>query len=145
VPAGAACLTRPGIGPGTPYFEDAAQNFRFTLAEFDFQASDPSVSKTAMLDTLLREARPRDTLTLWHLLGRVEGNDRVRVYERMAALVPPPDGVKREGVLQLDEQMLQQWRDKLETAWNNESSLHKSWVKFWTRGLGKVHGPEGKK
>lgn len=145
VPAGAACLTRPGIGPGTPYFEDAAQNFRFTLAEFDFQASDPSVSKTAMLDTLLREARPRDTLTLWHLLGRVEGNDRVRVYERMAALVPPPDGVTREGVLQLDEQMLQQWRDKLETAWNNESSLHKSWVKFWTRGLGKVHGPEGKK
>ena len=33
VPAGAACATRPGIGPGTPYFEDASQTFRTALIE----------------------------------------------------------------------------------------------------------------
>src|SRR6185436_2070098 len=28
VPAGAACATRIGVGPGTPYFEDAPENLR---------------------------------------------------------------------------------------------------------------------
>ena len=28
IPAGAACATRPKVGPGTPYFEDAAADFR---------------------------------------------------------------------------------------------------------------------
>ena len=31
VPAGAVCETRPGIGPGTPYFEDAPSVFREAL------------------------------------------------------------------------------------------------------------------
>src|SRR5215213_1899223 len=36
VPAGAACETRPGIGPGTPYFEDSASTFREALKKIDF-------------------------------------------------------------------------------------------------------------
>ena len=144
VPAGATCATRPGIGPGTPYFDDASEIFRKSLSSFDFEPQ--TESNMANLDLILREARPRDTLTLWHLLGRVAGNDRTRVYERMAALVPPPDGVTREGVLQLNEQMLQQWKDKLETAWGGDGSrLHKGWINFWTRALGKIHGLQGKK
>jgi hypothetical protein len=31
VPAGAACATRTGFGPGTPYFEDASETFRKAL------------------------------------------------------------------------------------------------------------------
>jgi len=65
----------------------------------------------------LDQARPRDTLTLWHLLARVNGADRVRVYDKMAAFVPPPPGVTREGVLQLDQQMLETWRHALESTW----------------------------
>lgn len=146
VPAGAACLTRPGIGPGTPYFEDASENFRFTLAEFDFKQHD-APELTTIVDTLLRDARPRDTLTLWHLLGRVEGSDRVRIYERMAAFVPPPEGVTREGLLQLNEPMLQLWKEKLETTWGDESisGVRKAWIKIWTRVLGKANGFEGKR
>ena len=60
---------------------------------------------------MLDQARPRDTLTLWHLLTRVDGEDRVRVYDKMAAFAPPPAGVTREGVLQLDQKMLDAWRD----------------------------------
>ena len=36
VPAGAACATRPGVGPGTPYFEDASEVFLTALAKLDF-------------------------------------------------------------------------------------------------------------
>ena len=36
VPAGAACPTRRGVGPGTPYFETAPEALRRALAEIDF-------------------------------------------------------------------------------------------------------------
>jgi hypothetical protein len=117
VPAGAACQTRPGIGPGTPYFEDADADFRRALTELDF-GTDTS-GKTAALMTLLQKARVKDTLTLWHLIARVEGDDRRRVYEKMASLVPPPEGVTREGILKLDQTMLETWRDKLERDWTS--------------------------
>jgi hypothetical protein len=111
VPAGAACETRPGIGPGTPYFEDSSAGFREALEKVDFD------NDTAALNLLLDQARTRDTLTLWHLLARVNSEDRLRVYEKMAALAPPPTGVTREGVLQLDQQMLETWRHALESTW----------------------------
>jgi FecR protein/Putative zinc-finger len=111
VPAGAACATRPGVGPGTPYFEDASESFRNALTKLDFEPSDAQVTA---LNVVLHDARPRDTFTLWHLLSRVNGADRARVYDRMAALVPPPKGVTRDGVLRLDQQMLNQWRDEID-------------------------------
>jgi len=146
VPAGASCATRPGIGPGTPYFDDATEVFRRALARLDFQPGTQA-TKIPDLDLLLMDARPRDTLTLWNLLGRVEGNDRVRVYERIAGFSPPPEGVTREGVLQLNEQMLQLWKDKLETTWSQQSfgRLGKAWIKIWTGALGRVKSVEGKK
>jgi len=117
VPAGAACETRPGIGPGTPYFEDSTAAFREALKKVDFDG-DVGV-RGAALTAMLNEMRPRDTLTLWHLLARVNGQDRIRVYEKMAMFVPPPPGVTREGILQLDQQMLETWRHALESSWIN--------------------------
>jgi hypothetical protein len=145
VPAGAACATKPGIGPGTPYFEDASATFRATLAKLDFDAGATADSKGGALDILLSEARVRDTLTLWHLLGRVEGADRARLFDGLAALVPPPDGVSRAGVLSLNEQELQLWKEKLERNWSGESGLRKAWIKVWTSGIGKIHSLEEKK
>ncbi|MGI8838061.1 MAG: FecR domain-containing protein [Pyrinomonadaceae bacterium] len=139
VPAGASCATRPGIGPGTPYFKDASDNFRMALAKFDFEPEDKSWSTIPTLDVLLDQARPRDSLTLWHLLSRVEGTDRERVYDRLAVLVAPPEGVTRAGVLQLNEEMLQRWRDQMETSWAGESQLRQS-VGLWIRAIGNVKG-----
>lgn len=116
VPAGAACETRPGIGPGTPYFEDAPSVFREALKKVDFDGSSDAVG------TVLAWARPRDTLTLWHLLARVHGNERVRVYHKIAEFVPPPPGVTREGVLKLDRQMLDAWKFTLESSWTTGGS-----------------------
>ncbi len=115
VPAEASCETRPGIGPGTPYFEDSSMLFRNELQKVDF---DPDAAqRSAALTLMLNDARPKDTLTLWHLLTRVDGDDRVRVYEKMAALDPAPPGVTREGILQLDQKMLELWRDELKSTW----------------------------
>ena len=136
VPAGASCATRPGIGPGTPYFEDASDMFRMALSKFDFEPENESQST---LGVLLDQARPRDSLTLWHLLSRVAGTDRERVYDRLAVLVAPPDRVTRAGVLQLNEEMLQRWRDKMETTWAGESQVHQT-VGLWMRAIGKASG-----
>lgn len=115
VPAGAACETRPVLGPGTPYFEDASNVFRESVKTVDFNP-DANTRSTALV-SILDQARPKDTLTLWHLLTRVEGEDRARVYDRMAALMSPPSGVTREGILALNRTMLKAWRDSLETTW----------------------------
>jgi len=141
VPAGAACQTRPGIGPGTPYFEDASTSFRMALTKFDFETGDATVP----LQTILSEARPRDSLTLWHLLFRVQGADRVSVYDRLTNLSPPPPGVTREGVMQLNQEMLERWKSELEKTWTGSSSLGKAWKRIWTSGVGRINGLAGKK
>jgi hypothetical protein len=115
VPAGAACQTRKGIGPGTPYFEDASSEFRQALSQFDFESGE---AKHAALAQLLSQARNRDTLTLWHLLSRVSGEDRLNVYSKIASFVPPPEGVTQEGILSLDSKMLERWRDELQPTWS---------------------------
>ena len=105
IPAGAMCSTRPKVGPGVPYFEDASESFRDALHTFD-QAESSSEAASSALPTILSQARPRDGLTLWHLLSRTGGPKRAQVYARFAALVPPPPGVTREGILALDPHML---------------------------------------
>ena len=112
VPAGAMARTRPGVGPGTPYFEDAPDALKGAVDAFDFADGGP-----AAVEIVLREARVRDTLTLWHLLSRVEPGRRVQVYERMAALVPPPPAISRERTLQLDADALRLWREEMAWKW----------------------------
>ena len=108
VPAGGECVTRPGVGPGTPYFPDASGEFRASLVKLDFENGG-----NAALERVLSEAREKDSLTLWHLFPRVSGAGRGAVYDRLASLVPPPEGVSRAGVLRLEQPMLDLWRDRL--------------------------------
>ncbi|MDT7605410.1 MAG: hypothetical protein QOF61_3407 [Acidobacteriota bacterium] len=137
VPTGASCVTQPGASPGTPFFEDASGEFKDALSRFDFSGGGADA-----LSILLKEARPRDTLTLWHLLSRTYGDDRARVYERLMQLAPPPANVTREGVLSLDRRMIDAWKDALEAncfdvkcsfargAWRN----FKGWLQKHTAG-----------
>jgi hypothetical protein len=108
IPAGAVCKTRPKIGPGTPYMEDASTSFQEALSRFDFESISPA-ERNALIGTLIGGARKNDAMTLWHLLSRVGDEDRPRVYDRLAALAPPPAGVTREGILRLDRPMLDTW------------------------------------
>ncbi len=123
IPAGAMCLTRPALGPGTPYFEDASQAFRDALFTFDLEEQSAAVDFAA-LKTVLSEARPRDGLTLWHLLSRTAGPVRAQVYSRFSALVPPPPGVTRDGILALDPAMLDRYWNALNLG---EISVWRYW------------------
>jgi len=118
VPAGAASVTRPGGEPGTPYFLDSSDQFRASLEKFDFEHD------ARWLDGVLRESRKRDAVTLWHLLPKTRGAERLRVYERMSELVPPPAGVSREGILAADRRMLDRW-------WEALGYNEASWWRMW--------------
>jgi len=112
VPAGASCRTRAIEGPGTPFFDDAPKSLTAALDDFDF-----SNGGEAALRTILANARPRDTLTLWHLLSRVAEPLRPLVYDRMISFAPPPTGVTREKAMALDPQTLKMWKDELAWTW----------------------------
>lgn len=119
IPAGAMCITRAGIGPGTPYFDDAPAALRAAVETIDFAHPDDE-ARAAALDEALASSRPHDALTLWHLLQRVEGDARDRVYDRLARFVPPPEGVTRDGVRAGNRRMLELWWDRLglgDTEW----------------------------
>jgi hypothetical protein len=125
IPAGASCVTRPRLGPGTPYYEDTSPAFRAALTTIDLGRS-PAAERTAAIDLVIAESRPRDVVTLWHLLSRVQGADRDRVFDRLAALVPPPARVTRGAVRAGN-------KDALDTWWNALDLGTTSWWRTWTQ------------
>lgn len=114
VPSGASVATRVGFGPGTPWFRDATPELRGAL-----EALDLGVDTERALQIALDEARPRDTLSLWHLLFRVDGHSRADVLDRMAALTPwiAWTRIDRAAVAALDEAATADLLDELTTAW----------------------------
>ena len=119
IPAGATCATRKRGGPGIPYFEDATGDLRRNLARFE--GGDGSA-----LPALLAAARPRDGLTLWHLLTRVPEPARSGVFARFQALVPPSAAISRDAVLRLDPKAIDQ-------CWNALNLENTSWWRGWER------------
>jgi hypothetical protein len=104
VPAGAMAATRTGWGPGTPFDQDASDELRRALSRFDFEGGGRG-AVIAVLDA----AGPYDGITLWHLLNKTEGAIRARVFDRLASIESPPEGVTREGILAGDPQHLKAW------------------------------------
>lgn len=115
VPAGAVCLTRRGRGIGTPFFESASEQFKEDVRKFDFETGGET-----RLDSIIEKARPKDSLTLWHLLSRVPEKDRRKVFEKLLAFAPLPESVTPEGIFALDKNMLNAWRSELELLWYEE-------------------------
>jgi len=128
IPAGAAAATYAESGPGLPFFEDASKEFRSAVSQFD-SAKEGSAQRFAAQQVILREARARDGLTLWHLLSRVSEVDRQAVFERLSVLIPPPASVTREGILRLDRTMLDSWWNALDLG---DIGLWRHWERSWT-------------
>jgi hypothetical protein len=95
IPQGADCVTRRKRGPGIPFYEDASEPLKRSLAAFEQGDGEA-------LDGILSSARASDGLTLWHLLTRVPERDRGRVFDRFAELVTLPKEVHRDAVLRRD-------------------------------------------
>jgi len=125
IPKDARCATRPGFGPGTPCYEDAPGGIAEALTVLDFSPTQ-DVSRRQALDTVLRASRQKDALTLWHLLSRGSRDERARVYDRLASLVPPPPTATRENVARGDRRALDDW-------WNTLGLDSASWWRIWKR------------
>lgn len=117
IPAGAACHTRPQNGPGIPYFEDASAPLREAVEHFDTSNGAEGLS------AVLANARPRDALTLWHLLIRTNGEQRRRVAEKFAQLVP---GISAAGLAKRDPKIM-------DAAWNALGLGETDWWRTWKR------------
>jgi len=124
IPAGAACTTRPGQGPGIPYYQDASPELVTALNRFDTNAGGSAIA------VILEQARPRDAVTLWHLLRRVQPDQRPGVYDRLSQFITVPAGVTRDGVLAADPQMI-------DALWNTLDLGNTSWWRMW-----KSRGPK---
>jgi len=112
VPAGAAALTRPGVGPGTPFFEDSSSAFRSALERLDF--GDSAYADAGALGIVLSEARSKDVLTLLSLFRRLPPSARGVLFDRAAQLVPPPPGLTREDAIEGTNQAgMDAWWKKL--------------------------------
>ncbi|HZT33034.1 MAG TPA: FecR domain-containing protein [Bryobacteraceae bacterium] len=119
IPAGAECVTRKMSGPGIPYYQDAPEELKNALAAFE-------LGDTAALGRILRSARERDALTLWHLLTRAPAPGRGPVFDRFAQLVALPKGVTREGVLRGDE-------NDINLCWDALNLRNAQWWRGWER------------
>lgn len=104
VPVAAYAATQPGHPPGVPYVSDAPAALRQALDSFAFASGGGDAVRAA-----LAAARSEDAISLWHLLSRVDAPQRGAVYDRLAALVPPPAAVTRGGAIALDPQTLDRY------------------------------------
>jgi hypothetical protein len=118
IPAGAACRTTRQRGPGVPYYKDAPPALLAALQRYE-SGGDPEA-----LQRVIDSARPKDALTLWHLLTRVSGGLRAQVFDRFAALVPLPPAIDRARLLNNDPQML-------DLCWNALSLEDTDWWRSW--------------
>jgi hypothetical protein len=127
IPIGAVCVTRPGLGPGTPHYDDVSPEFRAAIETLDLNVG-PATHLAEALGRVLALARPKDAVTLWHLLSRVSVDQRDRVFDRLTEFVPPPASVTREGIRKGRHDMLDDWWDALgfDTA-----SWWRTWKQAW--------------
>lgn len=117
VPRGARARLSGEHGPGTPIYFDAPNEL---VAAID--RLDGGVADTSALDVALDAARPRDAMTVWHLLARADDRDlRERIAARLDQLAPAREEIDREALLAGD-------RDALDRRW---SSLGLGSAEFW--------------
>lgn len=111
VPTDATCRTDMKRGPGTPRFDDAPEELVKALDAFDAGDAPGSVQDIAS------NARPRDTLSLWHLLSRTQGADRATVLERLVALAGRPGDTTDAATLATAPEALEAWWEHLRLTW----------------------------
>jgi hypothetical protein len=121
IPAGAQCVTRKRSGPGIPFYDDASGPFRAALAGFE-RGDERAVGG------ILDSARPRDGLTLWHLLTRVPAQDLGAVFDRFAQLVKLPAEVTRDSVLRRDPHAIDLCWDALDLE---DTGWWRGWERRW--------------
>ena len=73
---------------------------------------------------VVQTTRPEDGLTLWHLLSRTQGVQRLKVYAALASRVKLPADVTEDAILRGDARAM----DK---AWDALQLGDTSWWRIW--------------
>lgn len=120
IPADAACRVYARRGPGVPWFQDATAELREGLERWEKKP------ESGALNAVLGAARPRDALTLWHLLSRVPAGERGLVFDRFSRVVKLPAEVQRAEVIAGDAHAL-------DLCWNSLDLGDTSWWRTWKR------------
>lgn len=113
VPAGAACSSLPGRGPGAPVFDWIDPAFKAAVERVEF-AQDPDPEDLAVV--LAADDREY-ALTLWHLLDAPSEELRKGAFELLSKFFPKPPGATDAGLLGADPQMRAAWREEMEPHW----------------------------
>lgn len=108
VPAKMTCVAHPSQGVLAPLVDDAPRELAAAVHRLLGGPLD-----RAALPALLGSARERDGLTLWHVLRWTPPDVRRPVYERLIELIPPPNDIRAEDVLELNEYAIDCWRKRL--------------------------------
>ena len=96
VPQGAMATISSDGSLSPPIFEDASPAFKEAVRRGD-------------LETALALARRRDALTVINLFRFADEDARVKIYDRLNALVPAPPGITREAVRYGNFRTVQDW------------------------------------
>ena len=121
VPAGASARTDPATGPGTPHYDDA--EMIGALERFD-----AGLDRGRALADVITRARPKDAMTLWHLIPRVDRGQRIMVIAALDTLVPMPISVTTDAVENLNRTALDLW-------WNALGLDTATWWRKWERAF----------
>ncbi|HLT23827.1 MAG TPA: FecR domain-containing protein [Ignavibacteria bacterium] len=108
VPAGKYCLTKSGVGPGTPYREGSSPEFKRALLNYDFKNGG-----AAALNTILKNAGKQDAVTLLNLMPVVDKNSKGKVYAKLAGFVNTPGNYPKDSIPYFDYKKMNEWIDDI--------------------------------
>lgn len=107
VPSGASIFAAPGEAPSTPIFADADREFVSLIGHLD---SDGKLGADEA-SRLLATARPRDAVSLVHLLNTSDLGPKI--LDHLLRTRALPKGITRKASLTGDKRALQAWLDSL--------------------------------
>lgn len=109
VPAGKFCMSKTGIGPGTPYRKNTSEELKSALIKYDFGEGGSEA-----LNTILKYAKKQDAVTLVSILQRADEQEKPKVFARASQFVPPPRHIAHDSIpfIKIDE--LNEWIEKVQ-------------------------------
>lgn len=109
VAEGTTCRIGPQ-GPGTPLATGASDALRRA-------ADDLDAGEASAFDRVVAACGPGDTITLWHLMRRVDPEERGRAWDRLARHVPPPKSAPRDAVVRGERIAISNYYEALVPIW----------------------------
>ncbi|MEJ5351218.1 MAG: zf-HC2 domain-containing protein [Melioribacteraceae bacterium] len=106
---GYLCELRKNFNIGTPYRIDASDSLKKEIEKFDYyQGGESSIER------IIKLSRTEDALTLLALIPKVDAAYRAILFQKIANYFPPPSNVTYEGIIKLNNEMLNSWWREIE-------------------------------